>query len=155
MKRYMTAIIALVLPAFFFQARGQQLPGLDFTTLQQLMQKDPKPVVIQLHTSWCMYCKMQDRQIRRDKALQKVLAEDVYYLRFDAESKDSVVFNGQSYTYAKYGPSGGIHQLAYALGEKEGRIGYPAWVILDERYQRVFVHHGLLPTRTLAELLQR
>ena|SRR5690606_33437477 len=152
MKRYATTIIILILAAFF-QVRGQQLPDLDAKTVQELMHKAPKPVVVQLYTGWCMYCKMQDRQIRRDKQLQKVLAEEVYYLRFDAERKDTVSFNGQTYTYMRHGPSGGIHQLAYALGEKEGRIGYPAWIILDERYQRMFVHHGLLPTQTLLKLL--
>jgi len=99
-RSFMICLIYLLLQGGVVCAQHRPLT---FAQLRDSMAVHPKPVVIKLYTDWCMYCRMQDRQISRDTLLQQLLSEKYYYVAFNAESHDPVIFNDTSYTFISYG----------------------------------------------------
>ena len=123
-------------------AFGQKDYAVSFAALPAKMNAESRPVVIKVYTQWCSICKIQDKQIEKNAALQKLLAEKYYYLELDAESKESIIFNDTAYTYIPHGSSGGIHALAAEFcGNKNA---YPCWIFLNPRYEQLTQYNGLL-----------
>ncbi len=114
-----------------------------------LIQK--KPILILLSTEWCKYCEIQKKQLEKNKDFLKQ-GNNFYYVLFDAERKDSILFNKQIFQYKAAGLSSGIHELATALNGSEN-ITFPTWVVLDYNYQVLFKHQGVLLTKQLNEVL--
>lgn len=123
-----------------------------FTDLPQKMAVQPRPILIKMHTGWCAVCKLQDRQIEKNKALQYQLAEGFYFLELDAESRKTIVFNGIEYAFVPHG-TGGIHALADYLSE--ARASYPVWVLLSPDYSIIARYNGLLKSNELREILYK
>lgn len=100
---------------------------------------NPKKIFIDVYTEWCGWCKKMDKATFKDPAVIEALNKDFYAVKFDAEQKEEIMFNGATF---KWTPNGrkGTHQLAYAL--LDGRMGFPAFVMLDEAFQRVMLSPG-------------
>jgi thioredoxin-related protein len=63
-----------------------------------------------------------------------------YAVKFNAERKDTVKFNGKDYVNPNPTGSRTSHQLAQAL--LNGRMSYPSFVFLDEKQQAITVVPG-------------
>lgn len=115
------------------------------------MRSVPRPILVQLTTTWCQYCRMQQRVLERDDNF-KTLLPLFYYVEFDAESREELVFNGRKYRYSPTGIHTGIHELALTLGGEEA-LAYPAWILLDKHYKVVFRYNGVLRPDALKALM--
>jgi thioredoxin-related protein len=93
---------------------------------------EQRPVFIDVYTDWCGWCKVMDKQTFNDPRVAKLLNENFYAVKFDAEQKEDVVFNGHTF---KFVPSGakGYHQLAAAL--LNNQLSYPTVVFLNEKFE--------------------
>ena len=147
--------ICLVLLPFFGYSQKKRISvkPLTFAQLQDSMQVDPKPILLKLSTEWCVYCKLQDKQIEKSDSLQKLLHNNFYYIEMDAETKDIISFNGSVYHSRANGLSNGVHELAEALGKVDGQLGYPVIVVLDNSYKMLFRYQGLLGNNELIKVL--
>ena len=105
----------------------------------ELSKDNPKKVFVDLYTSWCGWCKKMDATTFKDPEVVKYLNENFYPVKFNAEQKEAIVFNEQEFTFIDQGRRG-VHQLAYAL--LDGRLGYPAFVMLDESFARIMISPG-------------
>ncbi len=52
-----------------------------------------------VYTNWCGWCKVMDRKTYRINKLASYVNEHYYAVKFNAESKDSLVFNNKKYGY--------------------------------------------------------
>lgn len=130
---------------------SQQDYEVSFTDLPAKMAQHPRPVLIMMYTGWCAICRLQDRQIEKDSNLQRLLADKVYYVVFDAESRAPIVLNGKKYLFVPQG-TGGIHALAAELSEAKS---YPAWVLLSPDYKPEAHYNGLLKSSELTQILTK
>lgn len=105
----------------------------------ELSKTSPKKVFIDVYTDWCGWCKKMDNTTFKDAAIVEYLNEHFYPVKFNAEQKGSIVFNEKTFEFMKAGRRG-VHQLAYAL--LDGRMGYPAFVLLDESFARIMISPG-------------
>lgn len=115
---------------------------------QQII-NEGKPTAIFFHTDWCSYCKIQQKQIEKDSALNDILKNEYNFIDFNAESQQKITFNGKIYKSV----INSTHDFAKSFFKKEKQIGYPAWVILDENYKIIFSHQGLIKVKDLKEIL--
>jgi len=99
----------------------------------------PKKMYIDIYTDWCGYCKKMDRETFTDPKVIKYLNENFYPVKFDAEQKEIINFNGTEFKH-RPGGRGGVHELAAAL--LNNQLGYPAFVILDEEFSRILISPG-------------
>lgn len=127
---------------------GAQGRPLDFKHLQDSMTVQSKPVLLLLSTDWCVYCKMQKLQIRRNKNFQKS-SNHFYYAELNGEAKEPLKFKGRTYRFLPNGESSGVHELAVALGKHKGTLAYPTWVVMDKDLNILYRHSGLLSKQDL------
>ena len=91
--------------------------------------KTGKKYLVDLYTSWCGWCKRMDKTTFNDPEVAKYINERFIAIKFDAESKEDIVFNNQIYKYQKMGARG-YNELAMALTNSSMR--FPTVVFLDE-----------------------
>jgi thioredoxin-related protein len=95
---------------------------------------EKRKIFIDVFTDWCGWCKVMDKNTFSEAEVAKILNENFYPVKFDAEQKEDVQFNGTTF---KFIPSGskGYHQLAAAL--LNNQLSYPTVVFLDEEFRMI------------------
>ena len=83
--------------------------------------------------------KKMDKETFTDPEIVRYLNENFYPVKFNAEQREPIDFNNKTFEFIKSGRRG-VHQLAYAL--LDGRLGYPAFVTLDESFARIMISPG-------------
>ena len=141
----------MLLFAFSVSAQGNaEIKWYDWDEAVELSKTSPKKVFVDLYTNWCGWCKRMDATTFKDENIVKYLNDNFYPVKFNAEQKEDIVFNGNTFTFIAQGRRG-VHQLAYAL--LDGRLGYPAFVMLDESFARIMVSPGYKrPDQLIKEL---
>jgi thioredoxin-related protein len=107
--------------------------------LEVLQEKTPKKVIIDVYTDWCGWCKHMDKQTFTDAELIKYLNDNYYMVKFNAEDQSTVQFKGKEFNYVASGRRG-YNEFAAAL--LQGRLSYPAFVVLDETSNPVNIIRG-------------
>ena len=113
--------------------------------------KEPKKVFIDVYTDWCGWCKKMDKSTFVDDSVIEAINKDFYAVKFNAEQKSAINFNGSEFKFVNQGRRG-VHQLAYAL--LDGRMGYPAFVFLDESFSRIMISPGYKQAPQILKELQ-
>lgn len=115
-----------------------------------LQKKKPKKMFIDMYTDWCGWCKRMDATTFTDPTVAAYLNENFYCVKFNAEQKNPVIFQGRTFNFVASG-SRGYHELAAAL--LDGQLGYPSFVYLNEKLERITISPGYKqPAQILPEL---
>ncbi len=93
---------------------------------------EKRKIFIDVYTDWCGWCKVMDKKTFNDPNVAKILNENFYPVKFNAEQREPIVFNGTTFKYIGDGNSG-THQLAAAL--LSNKLSYPTVVFLDEEFR--------------------
>jgi len=125
-----TLVFAICL-LFSFTISAQEIQWMSFEDAVAMTQNEgnTKKVFIDVYTDWCGWCKKMDKDTFQNPEVAKYMQENFYMVKFDAEGKEPIEFDGKTFEYV---PSGrrGYHQLAAAL--LNNRLSYPTVVFLDE-----------------------
>lgn len=106
-------------------------------TFEQALEKsktEKRKIFIDVYTDWCGWCKVMDRNTFNDDKVAKLLNEKFYPVKFNAEQREDVVFNGTNFKFIESGRNG-YHQLAAAL--LNNQLSYPTVVFLDEDFKMI------------------
>jgi len=123
---------------------------ISFPALADSLKARSKPVIVQVGTSWCVYCRLQSRQIEKSRALKQLLKDNFYFLVLDAESREGILFNHHYYRFAATGNGTGTHELALQLARPlKGRTGYPMWILLTPDLDFIDGYSGYLSSKDL------
>jgi thioredoxin-related protein len=115
-------------------------------------QKAPKKIFIDTYTDWCGWCKVMDKKTFTDADVIRYINENFYAVKFDAEQREPITFQGHTYQYVPAGRKG-IHTLAYSLLDK--RPSYPAFVLLNEDLHRFGLIKGYKTPEQFLGLMQQ
>jgi thioredoxin-related protein len=124
-------VLMFVLPVELFA----QVKWLTIQQALELSQKEPKKIFIDVYTDWCGWCKRMDAVTFNHPVIAEKLNKDFYPVKFNAESKEPVVFAGT--TFINEGRS---HQFAIAL--LQGQLSFPSVAFLDEKLVLLVVQPG-------------
>lgn len=136
------------------KAQNRAITWLNPLQLADSMRAKPKSILIYIHTSWCNYCKMQEKQTFGNEEVISKLNEDFYAFAFDAESKESIYFAGKTYHYQANGANTGLHELATFLATKNGQISYPTLLILNEKFELLYRNVGFMAATDLINVVE-
>ncbi|MCO6148204.1 thioredoxin family protein [Flavobacterium sp. NRK1] len=148
MKKQFLILLIIFAASFGYSQKNYTVT---FTELTLKMAQEPRPIIIKIYTDWCAICKLQNKQIEKDSNLMQLLVNNYYYIAFNAESHEAIVFNGKVYHFIPQG-TGGINALAAELSK--AKSSYPYWVFLDSDYKILFQYNGLLKSKHLNTLLK-
>lgn len=125
---------------------------------QALAKKAPRPLFIDVYTSWCGPCKMLDAKTFNDPKLADYINKHYYPVKFNAESGEAVTFKGQKYENPEFNPAmtsgrNGTHQLTYQIANVQGRIAYPTVVYMDSDLNVLAPVQGLMDATQMEPIL--
>lgn len=129
------AILAVFLisgAAITFAQSKQENARVNWLTWDQAMAKSKdgkKKILVDVYTSGCKWCEKMEEVTYQDPKIVKYINDNYYAVRFDAEYKEDLQYQGKTYRFVKNGKNG-YHELGAAL--LNGRLSYPSTAFLNE-----------------------
>lgn len=135
--------------------KSEDVPTIKWMTFEEAIKKNkkkPKKIFIDMYTDWCGWCKKMDKETFTDAAIVDYINKNYYAVKFNAEQKEPVTFNGVEYINTNPDKQKSPHQLAVTLLQKE--MGYPSFVILDGKSEWLHKIRGYKNAEALLPILK-
>ena len=116
-----------------------EIKWMTFEEAVERSKKEKRKIFIDVYTDWCGYCKVMDKKTFTDEKIVRLMNEKFYPVKFNAEQKEDVVFNGHTFKFVASGRNG-YHELAASL--LNNQLSYPNFVFLTDDFKIVPVIPG-------------
>ena len=103
-------------------------PGVQWRTLpdaEAAMKLVNKPLIIDLYTDWCGWCKVMDKKTYSDRKVVEYLEEKFYAVKLDAETREDIKWAGKTF---RFNASYKTNDIALYL--TQGHLAFPTTVII-------------------------
>jgi thioredoxin-related protein len=110
--------------------------GIHWMTIEEAMAasaKEPRKIMIDVYTKWCGPCKMMSQNTFTDSSVVDYMNKNYYCVKFDAESADSVVFQGKTYKNPGYDPTKTGRNAVHEFSRYLQVSAYPTLIFMDEK----------------------
>ena len=146
MKYIFYTLTLFLIPQILLSQSDVEIHWKTWTELEKAVEKEPKPVFVYFNAEWCVYCKKLDREVFTKQAVIKKMNSDYYAVKMNAESLDTIVFDGVTFTNKQaITKRNGIHELPLLLASREGvEFTLPATLIFNRDFvikQKVFKYY--------------
>ena len=155
MKQIKTLVLLLFFTTSFHlyaqesTTEKDKIVWMDFETVYKLYTTTPKPILIDLYTDWCHWCKVMDEKTYKDPRIIAYITEKYYTVKFNAESKSEVDFFGKKFQFGTYGNA---HDLAYYL--TGGQLAFPTTIVLPANQNKASTFPGYLNVKEMEKLIK-
>ena len=123
---------------------------LSFEKAIALNTKNPKPIIIDVYTDWCGWCKKLDKDTYSNPVIIDYINKNYYAVKLDGEGKDDIKFKGHTFKYKQEGRSK-YHELAAAL--LNGKLSYPTTIFMSKDQKIIQNIPGYLPKEKMEKIL--
>lgn len=106
--------------------------------------------LVSIYTDWCTWCRKMETETFAHPEIVGYLKSNFQLVRFDAEQKGMVEFDGHTYGPIRIGQRV-YNELAYSL--LNGRMAFPALVFLNEDLEVIQVIPGFKTPQELLPIL--
>ncbi|WGH75361.1 DUF255 domain-containing protein [Tenacibaculum tangerinum] len=129
-KIIILAILSFI--SFGIEAQQNKIQWLSFEEAIELNEKNPKPILVDIYTDWCGWCKRMDKTTYSNKVIVDYVNTHYYPVKLNGEEKEDITFKGKTFTYKENGRRG-YHELAASI--MKGKMSYPTTIFLNEKIQ--------------------
>ena len=144
----------IILAAFLMLgAIGTQAQEVNWVTLEEaltLNEANPKPILVDVYTDWCGWCKKMDASTYKNDVIVKYINENYYAVKMDGEGKQDIKFKGKTFKFVQKGKSK-YHELAAAI--MKGKMSYPSTAFFDAEQQLIQTVPGYLAEDRFEKIL--
>lgn len=118
----------------FTRQTGQQVQWMTFEEAVAASKTEKRKVFIDVYTDWCGWCKVMDKNTFNDPEVARILNEKFYPVKFNAEQREEITFDGHTFRFIESGRNG-YHELAASL--LNNKLSYPTVVFLTEDFEMI------------------
>lgn len=126
-----------------------KLDWMNMNELSVKMKSENKPVLIDLYTNWCYWCKVMDKKTYSNSKVISYINDHFYPVKFNAESKEMVQWKDKQYNY---NDSYKIND--FALYVTAGQPGFPTTVIFPDEKSDPVAISGFLEPKEIEPILK-
>ena len=127
MLRSLLAAFFIFSVSTLFAQKKAKVNWIPFHELEAKYNADPKPIIIDLYTDWCGWCKRMEKDTYGNDSVANYINKNFYAVKYDAESKEPLTINGKTFNYNK---DYKVNEVAIAL--TSGNLAYPQTIFLDK-----------------------
>ena len=89
------------------------------------LQKEKKPLLIDLYTDWCGWCKVMEKKTYSDKNVADYVSDKFYTVKINAETHDKITWNNKTYSF-----SSNYRSNEFAVYLTNGQLEFPTTIFI-------------------------
>lgn len=147
----------ILIPILFFlvaftanaQESKTEVNWVSFEKAVELNKTDPRPLLIDVYTDWCGWCKKMDKTTYQNDTLVQYINKNFHAVKLDGEGKDDIIFKEYTFKYKANGRRG-YNEFAAAL--LNGKLSYPTTVFMNADLQLLDRVPGYLNEKLMEQI---
>ena len=137
----------------YFKAQTEKDGLVNWLSIKEAQQKNKevqKPFIIDVYTDWCGWCKHMMKTTYSNAGIANYINSNFYPVKFDAETKDTIEYNGKIYKPTSKEPKT-PHELAIKfLGTS---LSYPSTMFVTNNFEYNLLSQGFIEDKKIEPLL--
>lgn len=129
---------------------SQEIQWVSIEEAVVLAKQNPKPLLIDVYTDWCGWCKKMDKTTYSNKVLIDYINKNYYAVKLDGEEKNDIIFNDYTFKFRQEGRRG-YNEFTAAL--LNGKLSYPTTVFMNEKLEILDKIPGYLDSKIMEQVV--
>ncbi len=146
----MKKIIYISIFFISISVNAQKVNWLSFEKAIEMNTKNPKPLLIDVYTDWCGWCKKLDKNTYTNPVIASYINKHFYAIKLNGEGKKDITFKGHTFKYQQHGRSK-FHELAATL--MNGKLSYPTTIFMSKDQKVIQNIPGFLTKERMEKIL--
>jgi thioredoxin-related protein len=118
-------ILLFLLMAFVPEPKANHVKWMSLQEAGDHLKKEKRPVLIDLYTDWCGWCKVMDKKTYSNNKVAEYLEDKFYAVRVNAETREKIIWDDKPYNY-----NSSYRANEFAIYITKGRLEFPTTIII-------------------------
>ncbi len=161
MKKSITLITLLFATFLFYHKdvkaqKKEKINWINFNQLNDSLTVKPKKVFVSFYANWCTFCKEMDESTFLNEDVASILNKEYYAVKMNIETRDTIIFGGQTFVNKRYKKVNPIHEIAILMGSRKNKpFSLPVFILFDEKFIAKSRYFQFLDANSLLTILTK